>query len=167
MFLSSDSVLKASVPERGEISEICLKCGVCCIVESHHCPVQHDVRYDPKFTYVYDMLGSVEPLNNQNLWQCVSCHICEELCPYEVSPVHHIELLKAIAFTKGNAPEGIVIEIESVIGTGYAFPITDYSERQRNQMELPPLKVNHADLGLIAEKTGLLEVLARYREDPI
>ena len=163
MFLSVDSVLRASAPGCEEVSEICLKCGVCCIIESHHCPIQHDAKYDPKFTYVYDMLSSEETLSNPNLWQCVSCHKCEELCPYDVSPVHFIELMKALAFTRGEAHESIVNEIESVIGTGYAFPVTDFSERQRTQMGLPPLNLEYGDLGRIAEKTRLTETIEKYR----
>jgi len=162
MFLSSDSVIKVIVEDK-ETSEFCLKCGVCCIVETHHCPIQYDSKYNPTFTYVYDILSS--PVDNDALWQCVSCHKCEELCPYDVSPVHFIENIKSRAFKTGKAVEGIVNEIKSVIGSGYAFPVTDYSERQREELGLQPIKLEFNELGIIAEKTGLLGLLALYEED--
>ena len=163
MFLSSDSIIKATFEDK-KTSEICLKCGVCCILDTHHCPVQHDSKYHPKYTYVYDILGSNSPVDNENLWQCVSCHKCEELCPYEVSPVHFIEQVKAEAFKTGKAAEGIVSEIQSIIGSGYAFPVTDYSERQRKELGLPKIKIEFDELGVIAECTKLLEKLAKYGE---
>ena len=142
-----------------------MKCGVCCIIETHHCPVQYDSRYSPVFTYVYDVLSS--PMGNDALWQCVSCHKCEELCPYDVSPVHFIEYTKACEFKNGKAIEEIVNEIKSVIGTGYAFRVTDYSERQREELGLKQIKLEFDELGVIAEKTGLLKLFAQYEEEKI
>ena len=55
--------------------------------ESPFCHVQHHERLDAKNTYVYDCMGSDEPTENPNIWMCVSRHKCEEICPYEVSPI--------------------------------------------------------------------------------
>ena len=164
MFLSSDSVIKI-VFEGKEASEFCLKCGVCCILDTHHCPVQYDSRYSPIFTYVYDILSS--PVENDALWQCVSCHKCEELCPYDVSPIKFIEYTKSSEFKTGKAIKEIVNEVKSVIGTGYAFRVTDYSERLREELGLTQIKLEFDELGVIGEKTGLFEILAQYEEGKI
>ena len=64
-----------------EAAEICLKCGVCCTIPGYSCPAHYN-GYTPRDTYVYDCLGN--PLREMNpaLWVCVSCHKCEEMCPY-------------------------------------------------------------------------------------
>ena len=141
-----------------ETAEICLQCGVCCVVKGYSCPVQYDAQFKPTQTYVYDCLGHDKPSANLNIWQCVSCHKCEEMCPYEVSPLDFIESMKEQALHEGVAPDAILGELEQVISTGYAFPITPSSMRQRERLGLDPVKIND-ELGIIAEKTGLLSLL--------
>ena len=146
-------------------AEICFKCGVCCVIGDHSCHAQHDTQFNPKNTFVYNCLGSTNPVSNPNLWLCVSCHKCEELCPYEVSPVHIIESLKAQAFDEGRAHPMIVGEIKQIITTGYAFPITGASSRQREKMGLDALtQTSLQDLNSISKKTGLVDKLKKYAE---
>lgn len=101
---------------------------------------------------------------NRALWLCVSCHKCEEMCPYEVSPMEFIETMKESALKKGNVPDMILGEIEQVINTGLAFPLTSRTERDRNKMNLSSIKITD-ELGTIAEKTGLLKILQDLEED--
>ena len=147
-----------------EASEICLKCGVCCVIKEHSCHAQLDSQFNPKYTYVYDCLGTDSPSENPNIWLCVSCHKCEELCPYEVSPIRFIEAMKAKAFEDGLAHPVIFGEVDNVVSTGFAFPLTASSRRQRRQMDLELLDESAAeDLRKIAEKTGLSEKIAKHR----
>lgn len=144
-----------------EAAEICLKCGVCCVVEGYGCPAQYDGQFTPRRTYVYDCLGHDDPTSNPNIWQCVSCHKCEEMCPYEVSPIAFIESMKVWALEEGHAPDSVIGEIEQVVNTGYAFPLTANTERQRQQLGLEPIRANE-NLKAIAKGTGLLELLGRH-----
>jgi heterodisulfide reductase subunit C len=147
-----------------EASEICLKCGVCCVIKEHSCHAQLDSQFNPKYTYVYDCLGTDSPSENPNIWLCVSCHKCEELCPYEVSPIRFIEAMKAKALEDGLAHPVIFGEVDNVVSTGFAFPLTASSRRQRRQMDLELLDESAAeDLRKIAEKTGLSEKIAKHR----
>ena len=147
------------------MAEICFKCGVCCVIRDHSCHAQHDTQFDPRHTFVYDCLGSGDPAGNTNIWLCVSCHKCEELCPYEVSPVHIIESLKAQSFEEGRAHPMIVGEIKQIVSTGYAFPLTGSSSRQREKLGLEPLtQGSEDDLRRISEKTGLVAKLQKYEE---
>ena len=146
-----------------EAAEICLRCGVCCAVPEYGCPAQYGPSYSPTFTYVYDCLGHDEPHRNPSIWQCVSCHKCEETCPYEVRPIHFIEAMKARALEAGSSPESITGELEQVVETGYAFPLTVNAERQRQELGLEPLKATE-ELRRIAEATGLLGLLGRLRK---
>ena len=144
-------------------AEICLKCGVCCAVPEYGCPAQYGPKFNPKYTYVYDCLGHEEPSRNPSIWQCVSCHKCEEMCPYEVSPVHFIETMKELALEAGSSPASITGALEQVVSTGYAFPLTANAERQRQELGLEPLKETE-ELRRIAEATGLLELLGGLRK---
>jgi heterodisulfide reductase subunit C len=149
---------------RSGAAEICLKCGVCCNV-AHSCHVMNDHRFNPRYTFVYDCLASDKGASNPNIWLCVSCHKCEETCPYEVSPVHFIESLKRDAFDAGWVHQTIRAEVNQIVTTGFAFPLTGATERQRQTLNLrslppPPL----ADLTKIADKTHIAEKLREAKQ---
>jgi heterodisulfide reductase subunit C len=152
--------------ELKEAAEICLECGVCCVVKAHSCHAQYDRQFNPTYTYVYDCLSNESPTENPNIWECVSCHKCEEVCPYDVSPLRFIEAMKAKAFEEGNAHPMILGEVENIVSTGFAFPITPSSRRQREQLGLDPIeKKAEKELILIARKTGIFERLRMEDEN--
>lgn len=156
------SAIRAQYPETGgrhRAAEICLKCGVCCTV-AHSCHVTYDHQFNPLYTFVYDCLASEKGAANPNIWLCVSCHKCEETCPYEVSPIHFIEHLKGEALARNTAHPTIRAEVTQVVATGYAFPLTSATDRQRQGLGLGPLAPRAvADLAKIAGRTGLAERL--------
>jgi heterodisulfide reductase subunit C len=143
-----------------EVSEICLKCGVCCVLDGYSCPVQYDGQFKPTYTYVYDCLGSSDPSRNPNIWQCVSCHKCEETCPYEVKPIQFIEDMKMKAFAEADAPSSIVSEMKQVLETGYAFPITSNTVNQRESLGLDPLEAEPV-LMPFASRLGVDKLIKR------
>jgi len=116
----------------------------------------YDTRFDSRRTFVYDCLASERGPSNPNIWMCVSCHKCEETCPYEVSPVHYIEALKGEALGAGWVHATVRAEVAQVISTGFAFQVSSATERQRQALHLQPLPAKPiGDLAKIAEKTGL------------
>jgi len=135
--------------------EVCLKCNTCALVD----PVIYANGFSHTNTFINNVFSAAEPEKNQNIWLCVSCHKCEEICPYEVKPIEVIEALKDEAFEKGYAPEGIREEINQVLTTGYAFPIFQslaYINRIRGQFGLKTLGERKVeDIRKIARKTGL------------
>ena len=134
-------------------AEICLQCGVCCVIKGQSCHAQYDPQFTPKQTYVYDCLSHEDPSKNANIWLCVSCHKCEDLCPYDVSPLHFIDALKEEAFPKGLAPELMTGEFKQVIETGFAFPVTPNTVRLRESLGLKQMQSNLTeDLGSIIGK---------------
>ena len=148
-----------SIEGRLHTAEICLKCGVCCNV-SHSCHVMYDGRFNPRYTFVYDCLRSEKGAENPNIWLCVSCHKCEETCPYEVSPIHLIEALKEYAMKRSTVNPMIKAEVNQIISTGCALQITNASDRLRESLNLKPVPMQAAaDLNKIAAKTGLAKIL--------
>ena len=146
--------------DMGRDAEICFKCGVCCVIGGHSCHAQFSKEFTPTHTYVYDCLGSENPSENPHIWFCVSCHKCEELCPYDVSPIEYIENLKASALEQGRAPYIITEEMRQIIESGYAFPLTRTSRRLRDEVGMEPLSPMVAEeLKILARMTGLLDKL--------
>jgi heterodisulfide reductase subunit C len=135
--------------------EVCLKCNTCALVD----PVIYANGFSPTNTFINNVFSATEPEKNPNIWLCVSCHKCEEICPYEVKPIEVIEALKDEAFEKGYAPEVIREEINQVLTTGYAFPIFQslaYINRIRGNLELKTLGERKVeDIKKIVRKTGL------------
>jgi heterodisulfide reductase subunit C len=125
----------------------------------------YDPKFNPRYTFVYDCLASEKRASNPSIWLCVSCHKCEETCPYEVSPVHFIETLKGDALQFGLVHPTIRAELTQVVTTGFSFPITGATERQRQALMLKPLSPQPiADLTKIAEMTGLTERLREAKQ---
>ena len=72
--------------------------------------------------------------------------------------------MKIKAFKDGRAHPVIVGEVDNIVSTGFAFPITASSSRQRQQLGLEALDESAVeDLGKIALKTGLSGKIAKYR----
>ncbi|MBS7619346.1 hypothetical protein KEJ21_01685 [Candidatus Bathyarchaeota archaeon] len=168
-------ILKADYESRDESfktkksSEICFKCGICCVVRGYSCHVSYDSeKFNPRYTFVYDCLGSSDPARNPNIWLCVSCHKCEEVCPYEVSPIKFIEEMKSQAFEMGLAPSLIMSEVENILTTGYAFPISSVTLRLREELHLEPLQMKAIeDLRILSSKTGFIDKMLKAKENHI
>jgi heterodisulfide reductase subunit C len=119
-----------------------------------------DRRFNPRYTFVYDCLTSEKGVENPNIWLCVSCHKCEETCPYEASPIHLIEAMKENAMKRGAVNPVIKAEVNQILSTGYAFPLTNTTDRQRQSLNLKPVPMQAAtELAIIAAKTGLANML--------
>jgi hypothetical protein len=74
--------------------------------------------------------------------------------------------MKARAFEMGYAHPMILGEVGNIVSSGYAFPLTGSSRRQREQLGLEPLGDGATeDIRKISEKTGLAQRLLRYKED--
>jgi heterodisulfide reductase subunit C len=134
-------------------------------VDDFYCHVQFDEQFDAKNTFVYDCLEKEEPEKNPNIWLCVSCHKCEESCPYEVSPTNFIEAIKEKAFSEGHVHPTITGEVEQVLSIGFAFPLTRNAENAREKLDLGPLKTDASELRRIAEATGLVSKLKDMEGD--
>jgi heterodisulfide reductase subunit C len=120
----------------------------------------YDDQFNPRYTFVYDCLSSEKGPANPNIWLCVSCHKCEETCPYEVSPIRFIEALKSEAMNNGLVHNLLKDEVAQIVSTGYAFLLTGVTDRQRKELNLEPLKPRGtSDLSVLIKRTGFSEKL--------
>ena len=144
---------KNTIGNMKKAAEICLQCGVCCVIKGQSCHAQYDSQFTPKYTYVYDCLNNDNQEENPNIWLCVSCHKCEDLCPYDVSPLKYIDAMKEKAYQKGLVPELMLGELKQVLDTGYAFPVTPNTIRLRESLELKQINQDVAnELDLLISK---------------
>lgn len=162
MLLTIEFQTRDRLLEKATALERCFKCGTCALV----CPVtKYAEGYNPRETFVYDVLSSEQPAANQNLWSCALCYKCYEVCPQDVNLPRVFESLKEVAFENGWVPSSFVELVESVIDTGLPVPLTDACKAMRAELGLPALAVKGVDdLRKIAKKAGLEKKLARLKE---
>ena len=150
--LKENSVLPGGMRQK----EACFECSVCAL----HCVVQHVTGFDSRNTFVYDLFRSPDPAVHRALWACSSCHKCVEVCPQDVDPLSVIARLREKAFTEGRAPAYVYDLVRLVLETGYAFPITKKTQKDREELGLSaPDSSAVGEIRCIASRTGLLEKL--------
>jgi CoB--CoM heterodisulfide reductase subunit B len=88
----------------------CYECGACV----NDCPV---VKITPDFN-PNEIIGKLlageldSVIESHNIWRCVDCYTCYELCPQKMGMNKIFDKLKHIAVEKGKGPKGFVASIE-------------------------------------------------------
>ncbi|MBZ0174823.1 MAG: heterodisulfide reductase-related iron-sulfur binding cluster [Candidatus Methanoperedens sp.] len=88
----------------------CYECAACV----NDCPV---VKVNPDFNpneIIGRLLsGELEAvIGSHNIWQCVDCYTCYELCPQKMGMNKIFDKLKHMAVEKGKGPKGFAASIE-------------------------------------------------------
>ncbi len=88
----------------------CYECGACV----NDCPV---VKINPEFNpnEIMGRLLSGEldaVIESHNIWRCVDCYTCYELCPQKMGMNKIFDKLKHIAIERGKGPKGFSTSIE-------------------------------------------------------
>ncbi len=137
----------------------CYQCARC----TGSCPAAMvlDHSYGPRETLLRCLnLGQEAVINDERIWYCTTCQVCEDRCPQEI---HISDLLTAIcnlAAQRGNLPEKIKFGVDLVAKTGRTLVISDKVHRDRQKLGLPPLSPLAVDeIEGLLKKTGLNEVI--------
>ncbi len=133
--------------------EKCYECKAC--VED--CPSAKSLdSYDPNRVIGQVLDGELDlALKSKDIWRCLECYTCYELCPHKIGMVSVFSKLKELATARGLAPYGIKAAQDSFRKEGTLAEIVEIS---RKRLGLPPSK-----------KSGtkeLLELLKDMEEDP-
>ena len=112
----------------------CYECGACV----NDCPV---VKVNPEFNpneIIGKLLsGELEAvLESHNIWRCVDCYTCYELCPQKMGMNKIFDKLKHIAIEKGKLPKGYSASIEMFRKEGRLGEPT--SVRKKLKLPEPP-----------------------------
>jgi len=80
----------------------CVECGKCTSV----CPsAAFNKDFAPRLIVVKALEGiENDPVTAKNMWACLTCEICNGMCPYKVNYSGFIQGLRAQAFKEGNVP---------------------------------------------------------------
>jgi heterodisulfide reductase subunit C len=112
----------------------CYECAACV----NDCPV---VKVNPDFApneIIGKLLsGELEAvIGSHNIWRCVDCYTCYELCPQKMGMNKVFDKLKHIAIERGKAPQGFSASIEMFKKDGRLGEPT--SVRKKLKLPEPP-----------------------------
>lgn len=100
--------------------ELCAKCLAC----TDDCPTaMMTSEFNPQEILELVLQGRLsEAIERDDIWFCMNCHECMELCPQHFGIVRLIVRLKNLAVAKGKYPEVVGRRRAELHETGYSFP---------------------------------------------
>jgi len=99
--------------------------------------------YNPRKIIECALLGLEEKLVQQqkpNVWLCVTCQKCVELCPQGVELTEIFDIIKNYCVQQGKIPEAFKSQAELVYNTGIALPFTEPILKRRATLGLGTIK---------------------------
>ncbi len=142
-----------------EVLAYCLKCGVC----AQFCPITlYDPKYTPKSSYVYFLMSHEDFTNFDEIWDCCTCHYCEEVCPQDFKTAEAFQVMKSLVFERNAEVQKVRGKtLKHIIDTGFLIDVPGKTIKKREKLGLPPLELEKigADLQKIAEKTELAKLI--------
>ena len=112
----------------------CAECGAC----NRDCPVaQNDPGYDPNALIRLLAEGELEEVvSSPQLWKCIECHTCRELCWQRYGMEEILRTAKRLAMERGLAPAAVA---EGIGAFRAKARLVEGSAAQRRKLALPPL----------------------------
>jgi heterodisulfide reductase subunit B len=118
----------------------CYSCQAC----KDDCPV---CKVDPAFQPT-EIIGELlrgnidEVLADEQLWKCVECYTCHELCHSDIGMAETFRRLKELAITSGSGPESVSESFRTFLETG---ALGKPREGARKKLGLEPLPTGGGD----------------------
>jgi CoB--CoM heterodisulfide reductase subunit B len=112
----------------------CYECGACV----NDCPVVKIIpEFDPNEIIGRLLSGELDAvIDSHNIWRCVDCYTCYELCPQKMGMNKIFDKLKHLALEKGKSPKGFAASIEMFRKDGRLGEPT--SVRKKLKLPEPP-----------------------------
>ncbi|MBI2865481.1 MAG: 4Fe-4S dicluster domain-containing protein [Chloroflexi bacterium] len=110
----------------------CHECGACV----NDCPVvKLQPHWNPNTLIGRVLAGELdEVMASQDIWQCIDCYLCLELCPQKFGMRQFFETMKQLAMEREGSPDGLRNAINAFMRTGR---LIEPSEMQRRKLGLP------------------------------
>lgn len=119
----------------------CYACGAC----KDDCPVcKVDPSFQPTEVIGRLMRGEIdEVLASGDVWKCLECYTCQELCHSDIGMAETFRKLKELAMAAGHGPESVSAAYKSVLETGV---LGKPKESARKKLGLGPLPATGGDI---------------------
>lgn len=109
----------------------CYSCGAC----NDDCPPALMSDFDPQGFVGRILRGEIqECIEDANIWACLDCYLCYELCPSKVGLVDIFTKLRNMAAKRGLVSDGFKKEYQTFLKNGV---VGRYSITQRKRNNLP------------------------------
>ncbi len=118
----------------------CSNCAAC----ENDCPSALNVpNFSPQAIIADILAGNIESyLETKDIWNCVECHTCTELCPSHFGMEKVFKALKRLAITKQRAPSGINNMTQVFLKTAR---LGEPQKSSRRKLKLPEACASGAD----------------------
>jgi heterodisulfide reductase subunit C len=134
-----DPTFKQSIIDAGaETVALCYQCGTC----TGSCPSGKRTPYRIRSIIRKSLMGlKNEVMEDDSLWECVTCYACQERCPRGVAIVDVVKILRNMQSQAGKMAQAHKMVGSFVLKTGHGVPINDATMALRKSVglsELPP-----------------------------
>jgi heterodisulfide reductase subunit B len=118
----------------------CYSCQAC----KDDCPVcKVDTSFQPTEIIGQLLRGEVdEVVNDSQLWKCLECYTCQELCHSDIGMAATFRKLKELAMEAGTGPESVASAYKTFLETGM---LGKPKESARKKLGLEPLAASGGD----------------------
>ncbi len=121
-----------------ETVALCYQCGTC----TGSCPSGKRTPYRIRNIIRKSLMGlKNEVMEDDSLWECVTCYACQERCPRGVAIVDVVKILRNMQSQAGKMAQAHKMTGVYVLKTGHGVPINDATMALRKRVglnELPP-----------------------------
>ena len=131
----------------------CFACGTC----AASCPVREvDERFNPRKLIRMVILGMKdEVLQNEFIYLCSGCYLCQERCPQDVGITELMTALRNIAVKEGYLHPSFKTQLEFVYGLGRLYELTEFANKKRAKNGLPELNPVVDEVKTLLKEAGL------------
>jgi len=134
-----DPDFKQSIVDAGvETIGLCYQCGTC----TGSCPSGRRTPYRIRSIIRKANFGlKDEVLNDETIWECVTCYACQERCPRGVEIVDVVKAIRNMQSQAGKMAPAHKMVGTFVLKTGHGVPINDATMELRKRVglnKLPP-----------------------------
>jgi heterodisulfide reductase subunit C len=141
-----------------ETVALCYQCGTC----TGSCPSGKRTPYRIRNIIRKSLMGlKTEVLNDETIWECVTCYACQERCPRGVAIVDVVKIIRNMQSKAGKMAQAHKMTGVFVLKTGHGVPINDATMALRKRVglnELPPTTHEYPEaleeVRTILKKTG-------------
>lgn len=109
----------------------CRDCGLC----TRSCPSARHGGIDPHSL----VNGLLEDRVDEDVWDCLLCYICEDVCPVSINLPQLVTRLRYRSSQEGCAPQRFARGAQAFLKEGRGFPAGPRVAKTREELGLPPL----------------------------